>query len=212
LANAYADKGKFDLAWQLAKVAAERAEELDQAYMIATAQDTLAYIHELRGEWQEAMEVRGVTIEAAQGSDNRLIPMISDPGLAEGLLETEQIDRAEELVQEVLQISGRDKYSVVAARALRILGKIHAHRDEVEQSAEAFAEALRICEEWNSRILEGRVLLDWAEIESAQASKDAAASKLERALEIFESSGANFWVDRTQAALDELAAEGVSQD
>ena len=212
LANAYADKGEFDLARQLARVAAERAEELDQAYMIATAQDTLAYIHELRGEWQEAMEVRGVTIEAARGSDNRLIPMISDLGLAEGLLETEQIDRAEELIQEVLQISGRDGYSVVAARALRVLGRIHARREEFEKAAETFAEALRICEEWKSRLLAGRVLLDWAALESAQDSKDAASSKLDQALEIFESTGAKYWLDRTQAALDELALEGVSQD
>ena len=212
LANTYADMDDLDLALQSAKLSAERAEELDQAYMIATAQDALAYVHELRGEWQDAQAVREVTIEAAVGTDNRLIPMVNGPGLAEALLEAKQVDDADELVQEVLQISERARYPVVAARAIRVMARIHAHRDETEKAAEAFAEALRLCEEWNSQMLAGRILLDWAALESAQGSTDPAASKLERALEIFESTGAKYWLDRTQAALDELAQEGASQE
>jgi serine/threonine protein kinase/tetratricopeptide (TPR) repeat protein len=212
LANAYADKGDFDLASQLAEVAAERALELEQAYMIATAQDALAYLPELQGDWQKARAIRGVTVEAALGTDNRLIPMVNGPGLAEALLEAKQVDEADELVQGVLQISERNRYPVVAARALRVLGRIHAHREEFEQAAETFAEALMICEKWNSRLLAGRILLDWAALEAAQGSTEAAEGKLERALEIFESSGAKFWVERTRAALDELALEEVSQD
>jgi tetratricopeptide (TPR) repeat protein len=208
LANAYADMGALDPAWQLAKVAAERARELEQAYMIATAQDALAYLHELRGEWQQAHDVRGVTVEAAQESDNRLIPMINDPGLAEALLETEQFDEAEELVQEVLQTTGRDRYPVQAARALRVLGRIHANRSKAEAAAEAFAEALRLCDEWNSQLLAGRILLDWASLEAVHGSKEEATSKLERSLEIFESAGAKYWIDRAKAALAEQSADG----
>jgi tetratricopeptide (TPR) repeat protein len=212
LANTYADKGDFDVAEQLAEVAAERALELEQAYMIATAQDALAYLPELRGDWQEAQAVREVAVKAALGTDNRLIPMVNDPGLAEALLEAGDAVKSEELIEAVLQISGRDRYPVVAARALRVFGRIQAHREEFEPAAETFAEALRIWEEWKSRLLEGRVLLDWAALEAAHGQGDAASDKLERALEIFESSDANFWVDRTRAALDELASEGVSQD
>lgn len=210
LANAYADKGDFDQAWQLAKVAAERARELEQAYMIATAQDALAYLHELRDEWQQAHAVRGVTNEAALGTDNRLIPMLNGPGLAEALLEAKQVDEADELVQEVLQISERTRYPVVAARALRVLGRIHAHREEFEQAAETFAEALRICEEWKSRLLAGRILLDWASLDVSQGSKEEATSKLERAMEIFETAKAEYWVKRTREALSELASESAS--
>jgi len=211
LANAYADMGEFDLAWKLAKVAADRARELEQAYMIATAQDALAYLHELGGEWQQALTIRGVTVEAALGSDNRLIPMINGPGLAEAFLETEQLDKAEELIQEVLQITGRDRYPAPAARALRVLGRIRARRGEAELASKSFAEALSLCEEWDSQLIMGRILLDSASLQAAGESKQAAAT-LQRSLEIFEAAGAKFWVDRAHAALDQLTLQGVPRD
>ena len=210
LANAYADLGDFDQARQLATVAAELALELEQTYMIATAQDALAYLHELSGEWQQALAVRGVAVEAARGSDNRLVTMITGPGLAEALLENNQDDKAEELVQEALQITERARYPIPAARALRVLGRIYAFREELESASEAFAEALKLCEEWNSHLNAGRISLDWASLESRRGAKDTAASKLERAVEIFETAQAEYWVNRTREALSELAAEGVS--
>jgi tetratricopeptide (TPR) repeat protein len=211
LANAYADLGDFDQAEQLATLAAERAQELEQTYMIATAQDALAYLHELSGEWQEALAVRGVAVEAARGSDNRLVPMITGPGLAEALLEAEQdAKKAEELVQEALQITERAKYPIPAARALRVLGRIYAFREEPESASEAFAEALKLCEEWNTHLIAGRILLDWASLENRQGAQDLAASKLERAMKIFETAQAEYWVKRTREALSELAPESAS--
>ena len=210
LANAYADLGDFDQARQLAAVAAERARELEQTYMIATAQDALAYLHELSDEWQEALDVRGVAVEAARGSDNQLVPMITGPGLAEAFLEAGQDDKAEELVQEALQITKRARYPIPAARALRVLGRIHAHRNETEQAAEAFAEALKLCEEWNTHLIAGRILLDWASLEDSRGAQDSAASKLARAMEIFETALAEHWVKRTREALSELAPESAS--
>ena len=211
LANAYADLGDLDQARQLATVAAERALELDQTYMIATAQDALAYLHELNGEWQQALAVRNVAVDAARGSDNRLVPMITGPGLAEALLEAEQdANKAEELVQEALQITERTRYPIPAARALRVLGRIHAHRDETEQAAEAFAEALKLSEEWNTHLIAGRILLDWASLENSRGAQDSVASKLERAAEIFETAQAEYWVGRTREALSELATESAS--
>jgi tetratricopeptide (TPR) repeat protein len=212
LANAYADLGDFDQAEQLATLAAERALELEQVYMIAVAQDALAYLHELRGEWQQAHAVRDVTVEAARGLDNRLVPMINDPGLAEALLAAGQDEKAEDLVREVLQITERAKYPIPAARGLRVLGRIYAFREELESASEVFAEALKLCEEWNSHLIAGRILLDWAGLEVAQGSREAAAGKLERSLDIFNAAGATYWVDRARMALDELAVEGASQD
>ena len=211
LANAYADVGDFDQARQLATVAAERALELEQTYMIATAQDALAYLHELSGEWQQALAVRGVAVEAARGSDNRLVPMITGPGLAEALLEAEQdANKAEEPVQEALHITERTRYPIPAARALRVLDRIYASREDIKSASEAFGEALKLCEEWNSHLIAGRILLDWASLENARGAQDAAASKLERAMEIFETAQAEYWVSRTREALSELTTESAS--
>jgi len=210
LANAYADLGDFDQAWELAAVAAERALELEQTYMIATAQDSLAYLHELSGEWQQALAARRVVVEAASGSDNQLVPMLTGPGLAEALLEAEHDDKGEEFVQEALLITERARYPIPAARALRVLGRIYAHREELESASEAFAEALNLCEEWNTHLIAGRILLDWASLENSRGAQDSAASKLERAMEIFETAQAEYWVKRTREALSELAPESAS--
>ena len=210
LANAYADLGDFDQARQLAAVAAERALELEQTYMIATAQDALAYLHELNGEWEQALAVRKVAVDAARGSDNLLVLMITGPGLAEALLEAEQDDKAEQLVQEALQITERAKYPIPAARALRVQGRIHEYRGELESASEAFAEALKLCEEWNTHLIAGRILLDWASLQNSRGAQDSAASKLERAMEIFDTAKAEYWVKRTREALSELATESAS--
>jgi len=211
LANTYADMGDFDQARQLATVAAERALELEQTYMIATAQDALAYLHELSGEWQQALAVRNVAVEAARGSDNRLVPMITGPGQAEALLEAEQdANKAEELVQEALQITERTRYPIPAARALRVLGRIHAFRDELELASETYDEAVKLCEGWNSHLIAGRILLAWASLENSRGAKNTAASKLERAMEMFETANAEYWVERTRKSSSELATESAS--
>ena len=93
-----------------------------------------------------------------------------------------------------------------------MLGRIHVYREELESASKAFDEALNLCEEWNTHLIAGRILLDWASVESSRGAEETAASKLERAAEIFETAQAEYWVDRTRAALDELAREEVSQD
>ncbi len=212
LARANADRDDFDTARQHAELSTERAQELNQAYMICTAQDALAYLHGLQGEWQQALASRNVTVKAAEGSDNRIIPMLNAPGLAEALLEIGQVGEADEVVRDVLDIARESRSPIQEARTLRVRGRIHAHEDEVGLASKAFAEALRLCEEWNSQLLAGRILVDWASLQVAHESKQTAAATLERSLKIFEAAGAKYWVNRARAALDELAPEGVSQD
>ncbi|MFQ5931730.1 MAG: AAA family ATPase, partial [Nitrospiraceae bacterium] len=170
LARAYADLDDFDRAQQLAEVAAERAIELGQAYMISTAHDALGYLQRLRGKWQQALANRKITAEAAEGTDNRLFPMDHGPGTAESLLAAERIDEAIEVVEEVLQIARESDSPHPEAKALRVLGRIHAHMGEAELAAEAFADALQLSEEWNCPLLAGRILLDWASLESLHGS------------------------------------------
>jgi tetratricopeptide (TPR) repeat protein len=207
LARAYGNTNDFDTARRLAEAAVERALDLDQAYMICVAQDALAYLHGLHGEWQQALESREVTVEAAEGSDNGLIPMINSPGLAEALLETGRADKATRRLDEGLAIARESNSPFPEARALRVLGRIHAHREEAESASKIFADAVKICEEWGSQLLMGRILLDWASLQAAQDSRQTAASTLKRSLDIFETAGAKYWVERTWASLVELSGE-----
>ena len=210
LARIYANMNEFSTARRLADVATKCASDLDQAFMICVAQDALAYLHGLNGEWQQALESRQVTVEAARGSDNRLIPMINNPGLAEALLETGRADEAARHLEEGLAIAGESNSPFPEARALRVLGRIYAHQEEAELASKIFASALKICEEWGSQLLAGRILLDWASLQATHESEQSAASTLKRSLEIFEAAGAKYWVDRTVAAIEELSGGGAS--
>jgi serine/threonine protein kinase/tetratricopeptide (TPR) repeat protein len=212
LARSHADIDDFGTAQQHAELSSKRALELAQAYMICIAQDSLAYLQSLQGDWEQALASRMVTMNAFEGSDNRLIPMDNGPGLAEALFETGQAEEAEKVLEDVLEIARESNSAIPEARALRVLGRVHAHNENVEPASNAFSDALNLCEEWDSQLLAGRILLDWASLETFHGLQEAAVGKLERALEIFETSGAKFWVNQTQAALDELANEGVAQN
>ena len=138
--------------------------------------------------------------------------MANGPGLAEALLETGRVDEAGELVQDVIQIDRESESPIPEARALRILGRIHAHRGDTELATKAFANAVKLCEEWDSQLLAGRILIDWASLQATHESKQTAAATLQRSLEIFEAAGAKYWIDRARAALDQLTLQGVPRD
>jgi tetratricopeptide (TPR) repeat protein/predicted Ser/Thr protein kinase len=212
LAYAYADLDDFETAERHLEVAVARAQELGQAYMISEAQGAAVYLQGLRGEWLPALENCKVTIEASEGTDNRLIPMINGPGLAEALLEAGQVEKAEEVLLEVLQIARESNSPIPQALLLRIQGRLFLNKVDEKSATEVFAEALRLCEESGGQLLSGRILLDWASLEAIHGSKEAAASKLEQAMEIFEAAEAKYWIRRTRMALDELASERVSPD
>ena len=180
--------------------------------MICTAQDALAYVQGLQGEWPHALASREITMRAFEGSDNRLIPMVNDPGLAEALLETGQVEEAGRTARDVLEINRKSKSPIPEARTLRVLGRIHAHLEEFDAAEKAYADAVKLCEEWDSQLIMGRILLDSASLQAAHESKQAAAATLQRSLEIFEAAGAKYWIDRARAALDQLTLQGVPRD
>jgi tetratricopeptide (TPR) repeat protein len=210
LANALADVGELDQAGLLAERAAEGANELNQAYMICEAQDALANIHALGGDWQAALECRLRTVETGADTDNRLIPMINGPGMAEAYLELGQLEQATESVTPALQIARESGSPIPEARALQVRARIHAARGDWEQAAADFRQAAGLCEEWKSRLLLAQVLLDWARLQADHEGREQARATLDRALGLFTESGAEFWVLRTRAALDEIEPHGMS--
>lgn len=211
LARAYANMNDFDAARQLAEVAAERAIELDQAFMICVAHDALAYFQALQGDWEQALASRMVTMKAFEGSDNRLIPMVNGPGLAEALLETGRVEEAREVVHDVLEIARESKSPIQEARSLRVLGRIHAHLEEFDAAEKAYADAVKLCQKWGGQLFAGRVMVDWATLQAAQESKQRAAATLEASLKIFQTAGAKFWIDRARVLLNDLALDEVAQ-
>jgi tetratricopeptide (TPR) repeat protein len=210
LANTLTDIGELNEALALAERAAEGANELNQAYMICVAQEALANLHGLRGDWSAALECLLRTVASATETDNRLIPMINGPGLAEARLELGQLEQASESVAPALQIARDSNSPIPEARALRVRARIHAAQGGWEQAAVDFRRAAELCEQWKSRLLLAQVLLDWGRLQAEHEGQVPARATLDRALGLFAESGAEFWVERTRAALDEIEQDGIS--
>jgi tetratricopeptide (TPR) repeat protein len=210
LANTLTDIGELNEALALAERAAEGANELNQAYMICVAQEALANLHGLRGDWSAALECLLRTVASATETDNRLIPMINGPGLAEARLELGQLEQASESVAPALQIARDSNSPIPGARALRVRARIHAAQGGWEQAAVDFRRAAELCEQWKSRLLLAQVLLDWGRLQAEHEGQVPARATLDRALGLFAESGAEFWVERTRAALDEIEQDGIS--
>jgi tetratricopeptide (TPR) repeat protein len=210
LANALADFGELDEARPLAARAVERASEINQAYMICEALDAQAHLHGLQGDWSAALECQLRTLEAAAETDNRLIPMINGPGLAEAYLELGQLDQASESLTPALQIARESGSPIPEARALRVRGRINAAQGDWEQAGVDFRQAAELCEQWKSRLLLAQVLLDWGRLQADHEGQVPARATLDRALGLFTESGAEFWVQRTRAAVDKLEQDAIS--
>jgi len=209
LANALADAGRLDEAAALVARAVELANELQHAYMTCEALDAQANLCELGEDWQAALDVRMRTVQAAAGTDNRLIPMINGPGLAEAYLELGQLERASESLQIALQIALESDSPIPEARALRVRGRIRAAQGNWDQAVADFSRAVELCERWKSRLLLAQVLLDWGRLQADHEGQELARTTLHRALDIFTDCGAEFWVQRIRAALAELERRGV---
>jgi tetratricopeptide (TPR) repeat protein len=210
VANALVDAGELGEAAALAERSLRLANELNQAYMTCEAFDAQANLREVEGNWQGALESRIRTVEAAADTDNRLIPMINGPGLAEAHLELGQVEQALEALEPALQIARESNSPIPEARALRVRGRIHAAQGDWDQAVADFSRAIELCEQWNGRLLLAQVFLDWGLLQADHEVREPARKSLERALEIFSECGAEFWVQRTRAALAEIERRGGS--
>ena len=210
LARTLADLGDLQSAQAAAELASGRATDLNQAYIICEGLGALAYQHALHHEWQATLECRLRIVEAAAGTDNRLIPMINGPGLAEAYLELGQLAQASESVTPALQIAKESGSPIPEARALQVRARIHAARGNWEQAVADSRQAAGLCEQWKSRLLLAQVLLDWGQLQAVHEGEEPARTTLERALATFAECGAEFWVQQTRAALDELEQDGIS--
>jgi tetratricopeptide (TPR) repeat protein len=210
LANTLADAGEVAEAAALVARSVELANELKQAYMTCEALDAGANLREIEGDWQGALESRMLTVQAAADSDNRLIPMINGPGLAEAYLELGQLERASESLEIALQIARESDSPIPEARSLRVRARIHAAQGEWDQALADFGRAVELCERWKGRLLLAQVLLDWGRLQADHEGQEPAGTTLHRALDIFTDCGAEFWIQRTRAALAEIERRGGS--
>lgn len=206
LARAHADRGELERAGQYAELACSRALELNQAYMIAEAHAARSYLEGLQGQWQSALGSAEVGMKRSENSDNRLIPMVVGPHLAEALIEAGRLAEVEDLLARVLTIARESNSVIVEAEALRVQGRLSARRGQVDRAKEHYTLALEACEQSHSMITAARILIDRAELHRLQGEREESRTSAQRALKMLDGSGAGFWIERAERALAEITA------
>jgi len=124
----------------------------------------------------------------------------------EALVGLGQLDRAEHLTGMLERAALRLHRDWALAQAGRCRALLHAARGDLAAAAEAASDAYRVAERLELRLELARTLLVAGEIERRNRRRRPSCDLCERALEIFEASGARGWADRARAELDRAAA------
>lgn len=124
----------------------------------------------------------------------------------EALVALGKLDRASRLTTLLGQAARRLHRGWALAQAERCRALLLAARGDLAAASKAARAALRSAERLELRLEYARTLLVAGEVERRNRRKSSARDLLERALEVFESTGAHMWAQRTRAELDRTAS------
>jgi DNA-binding CsgD family transcriptional regulator len=130
------------------------------------------------------------------------------PDEIEALIGIGQLEKADRLLGQFEEAARRLERPWALMRAARARALLLAASGDVEAASAQAAEALARCAGLALRIEVARTYLVAGQIERRHRRKGVAADHLGRALELFQQSGAQLWVERTRA---ELARVGLRQ-
>jgi DNA-binding CsgD family transcriptional regulator/tetratricopeptide (TPR) repeat protein len=124
----------------------------------------------------------------------------------EALAALGQLDRAGRLTGMLEQAAKRLRRGWALAQAERSHALLLAAHGDLAAAAQAAGAAVRRAEQLELRLELARTLLVAGEIERRSKRKRSASELLGRALDIFETAGAQLWAQRTRAELERAAA------
>jgi len=124
----------------------------------------------------------------------------------EALVGLGQLDRAERLTRMLEHAARRLNREWALAQAGRCRALLHAARGDLSAAALAAHDACVVAERLELRLEYARTLLVAGEIERRSRRRRPACDLCARALEIFETAGAQRWAERARAELSRAAA------
>jgi tetratricopeptide (TPR) repeat protein len=123
------------------------------------------------------------------------------PLLARAYLEVNEIDRAEEIVDQVVSYARRERAHLILAEALRVQGLVLIRQRRTDEAHHAGQEAVRLAQHIAYGYGEARALYDLGTAVIKEADPLQAQQHLAQALAIFQHLGAMPYIERTERAL-----------
>jgi tetratricopeptide (TPR) repeat protein len=203
----YADLGEFDQASEAADQACVRADEIGQVVLQCWSRYSKASIHAILGEWQPAIELCEQGRRLYASGDNRISRLYIGAMAPQVLFSAGRLDEAQQWLAEFLSLARESKAAHYEAIGLRVEGQIYAAREMWERAEQAFEQASSQFRSLGSQLELGHTRYAAAQMWMDSGNLEAARESLQDALEIFTTSNARPWIERSQAAMQQLAAK-----
>jgi tetratricopeptide (TPR) repeat protein len=196
-----ADLGDDEAALQHAKRAWERAQRLQQLVLSAGALHSLGYAAMHRGDLDEALHAYTQYVQLLRDTENGVARNFIMASAAEAHLRAGKVDEAMKLAQQALEVAEFAKAPHYRALAQRVLGQVYAARQQYDDAALAFGEAIAGFENTGSRLELGRALYHRASLQTGRGDPTGARADAARARDLFAETGATRDRERAEALL-----------
>lgn len=187
-------------------------EESVAAYELINDDRGLAQVHYNMGllyvdieAWQKAGESYQKSLELAQKQSNLYIMGHVYLSYTELALKLSDLELAQASCMHAIKIFGRLGSQPQLAEAYKYAGQIQHRRKAFEKSERFFQKSVELAEACDSRLNQAEAHYEYGLTFVAKSDRDNAQVQLNEALHIFTALGAQADVERTQAALAQVA-------
>ena len=167
--------------------ALEQANQLNQVILKSHALAAQAYFYLAIGQWGRVVELFEQAEALYRPSENRLAPLFIVPLAAQAYLAINQVQRAEQILDEYLRSTEEIRSSHWNAIGLRVYGQLQAAQGHWEAAGQTIDQSIDRLERLGTRLELGRSFYHRAMIYRKLGQAEAAKSAATQARSLFES-------------------------
>jgi DNA-binding CsgD family transcriptional regulator len=213
MAQVLATMGRVDEARQRAQQALAMAQRSSDGILEAECLFVLGFAAVSVGEYDEAAgpldEISAMLSRVGWGNPN-VFPWY--PDAVEAYLALDRVDDAVDVVERVSRDAERYGAPTALAMAGRCRGMVLAHAGDLDAAKGQLEGALRLEEQFEVPLEQGRTLLVLGTVQRRRRQKALAREALTRARDLFESIGAAAWAARAEHELERTVAAAAGAD
>jgi tetratricopeptide (TPR) repeat protein len=205
LAFIHGDLGETAVAVDFADEAIAQADEIGQVALQCWSRYARIYLYLLQGDWQSASEMCAQGRRLYEAGDNQLSRIYIGLVAPQIYLGAGLLQEAEASLAELLTLTAAAQTAHYEGVGMRMQGQLFAAQKNWAEAQGAFGQAVARFESLGSQLELGHTLYFSGRMQLERGQPGEARASWQHALEIFASSSARPWSERTREALDGLA-------